>query len=766
MVLSAGSVIIFTLLMALGAQSPSPPSGGTLRGFVADPSGSAVVSAQVTVTDAHRRMRQTVRTNSEGRFTLPLPAGENYELRITADGFVEHVQRVTLAENETISLSITLAIAPLTETLVVTPGRTEQKLGDIPAPVTSLARGAVESSPALVVDDLLRQVPTFSLFRRSSSLASHPTTQGVSLRGIGPSGVSRTLVLLDNAPYNDPFGGWVAWSGIPLETVERVEIVPGSGSHLYGTYAYGGVINILTRAPERRSWRLTTQFGTQETGTLDGGFSDVFGRFAFSLGGSYVSTDGYPVVARAERGAIDTTATARYGTARLTLEYARSRVRLFLRGHLLDEHRRNGTHLQRNSTVAKFLTGGIIGDTAGGSHWQILTFAHLKAFHSTFTEIASDRSRERITLFQRVPTNSVGSSFLWSRRMAHRHLLTAGTDLRWIEGQSQELVPSATGIVVRRRVAGGTQWLGGFFFQDQVMATERLTITLTGRFDHWRNTDALSRETVLASGDSTETRFPVKSNSLVSPRVGVLYRVTDRWSLWGAASGGFRAPTLNELYRQFRVGNVVTLANDQLGPERLLGGEGGIRYAPADNLLFRLTGFWNRITGSISNATLSVTPTLITQKRQNLGRTRIRGLEADIEYRPTTRWRWTAAYLYDDATIREFPANPLIEGNRIPQVPAHRFSIQAQYTHPSRLSIFWQGRFVSRQFDDDRNQFALERFFLADLSLSRSWSQGIDLFVNVENLFNTTYAVGKTPFTTVGAPRRIRLGIRLSLAPR
>lgn len=764
MALSAGHTIILTVLLVWGTQVQ--PSGGTLRGRVADPFGSAVVSAQVTVTDAHRRTRQTVRTDSEGRFTLPLPAAGKYELRIAADGFVDHVQHVTISENENVSLSITLAIAPLTETLVVTPGRTQQKLGDIPAQVTTLPRGAVESSPALVVDDLLRQVPTFSLFRRSSSLASHPTTQGVSLRGIGPSGVSRTLVLLDNAPYNDPFGGWVAWSGIPLDMVERVEIVPGSGSPLYGTYASGGVINILTRAPERRSWRLTTHLGTQETGTLDGGFSDVLGRFAFSLAGSYVSTDGYPIIAPAERGAIDTTATARYGTARLTLEYARSRVRSFLRGHLLDEHRRNGTHLQRNSTVAKFLTGGLTGETAGGSHWQILASAHLKTFHSTFTEIAPDRSRERFTLFQRVPSNSVSSSFLWSRLTSRRHAVSSGTDLRWIEGQSQELVPSARGIIALRRVVGGTQWLWGFFLQDQVTVTERLTITLTGRFDHWRNTDALSRETVLATGASSETQFPVKSNSLASPRIGALYRVTDRLSLWGAASSGFRAPTLNELYRQFRVGNVVTLANDQLGPERLLGGEGGVRYAPTDNLLFRVTGFWNRIAGSISNATVSVTPTLITQKRQNLGRTRIRGLEADIEYRPTTRWRWAAAYLYDDATIREFPANRLIQGNRIPQVPTHRFSLQAQYTHPSRLSIFWQGRFVGRQFDDDRNQLALERFFLTDLSVSRSWSRGIDLFVNIENLLDTTYTVGKTPFTTIGAPRRIRLGIRLSFASR
>src|SRR5262249_7954433 len=138
---------------------------------------------------------------------------------------------------------ITLSPASILETLTVTPARTEQAVGNVPASVRVLDDTTIKQSPALVADDLLRQGPPFSLSRRSSSISAQPTTQGVSLRGIGPSGVSRTLVLMDGIPFNDPFGGWVYWTRIPMNSIERVEIVDGTSSSLYGNYAMGGVIN-------------------------------------------------------------------------------------------------------------------------------------------------------------------------------------------------------------------------------------------------------------------------------------------------------------------------------------------------------------------------------------------------------------------------------------------------------------------------------------------------------------------------------------------
>jgi outer membrane receptor for ferrienterochelin and colicin len=113
------------------------------------------------------------------------------------------------------SLKVELELARITEERVNVITRTEEVIGEMPASATVVRAEDIEQSPAVAADDILRQVPTFSLFRRTSSLAAHPTNQGVSLRGVGPSGASRTLVLIDNVPFNDPFGGWVYWTASP-----------------------------------------------------------------------------------------------------------------------------------------------------------------------------------------------------------------------------------------------------------------------------------------------------------------------------------------------------------------------------------------------------------------------------------------------------------------------------------------------------------------------------------------------------------------------
>ncbi len=151
------------------------------------------------------------------------------------------------------------------EPVVVTATRAEQPIGEAPASVTVLSREDIRQGAGQSLDDLLRQVPGFSLFRRSSSLVSHPTTQGVSLRGIGPSGASRALVLLDGVPVNDPFGGWVYWDRIPLQSVEQVEVVRGGGASLWGNYALSGVINIITRRPTERAAYFEGSYGTNDT---------------------------------------------------------------------------------------------------------------------------------------------------------------------------------------------------------------------------------------------------------------------------------------------------------------------------------------------------------------------------------------------------------------------------------------------------------------------------------------------------------------------
>src|SRR5574337_497341 len=248
---------------------------------------------------------------------------------------------------------------------------------------------------------------------------------------------------------------------------------------------------------------------------------------------------------------------------------------------------------------------------------------------------------------------------------------------------------------------------------------------------------------------------------------------------------GFRAPTINELFRPFRVRNDITVANPDLDPERLLGGEVGMDYAIMRNLLGRVTAFWNEVKDPVANVTIgvntgatainiaqcgSVPPGGVCRQRQNLGRTRIRGIEAELEYRLHPSWTFSGSYLFDDTDVLSAPNQPGLEGKQIAQVPKHQFTLKLSYTNPALINFYVQGRYVGDQFEDDLNTLKLGDYFVVDLMVWRSipvpkLSAG-EVFLAVENLFDRTYEVGKTGtptnnIVTIGAPVLVHGGLRV-----
>jgi outer membrane cobalamin receptor len=486
--------------------------------------------------------------------------------------------------------------------VVVTPGRMEQRASESPASVTVITREDIEQSASQTLDDLLRQVPGFSLFRRTSSLVGHPTTQGVSLRGIGPSGTSRALVLLDGVPINDPFGGWVYWNRVPLLGLEQVEVVRGGGSSVWGNYALGGVIHLLSRRPTERGAAFEASYGSRDTANLDLLLHEVRGPFRLSLEGNYFTTDGYKIVLPSRRGAIDVNADSEHQTFNGRLEWVVSPdVSFFLRGNYYDEDRGNGTRLQVNDTAAGDLVAGGRVRTPDGSTWTFNAFLQLQKFRSTFTTQAVDRNSETLALDQSVPTTSAGGALQWSHGFGS-HLLLSGADLRWVEGETDEDVFAATGFL-RRRVAGGEQLVTGAFLQDVFTPVPQWELVGGLRADYWLTYNASRRDTPPPAGVPARQQFSDVDQLAVSPRLAALWRATPATDLRASVYQGFRAPTLNELFRVFRVRNDVTVANEKLRPERLTGGELSAhqRWGPLDA---RVTGFWNDVEHLIANVTL------------------------------------------------------------------------------------------------------------------------------------------------------------------
>jgi outer membrane receptor protein involved in Fe transport len=763
--------VIAAFFLALAAAA--------LSGVVHDTSGAAVPGAVVFVRAAGGPERQAV-TGPDGRFTIELPDSAEVTVRVRAGGFAETARSLTAAER---GRDVTLVVEPATvlETVTVTPARGEERVIDVPASVSILKSEDIRQSPAVVADDVLRQVPTFSLFRRTSSLSSHPTAQGVSLRGIGPSGVSRTLVMIDGIPFNDPFGGWVYWTRVPLESVDRIEVVDGTSS-MYGNYAMGGVINIMSSRPAARTVELKPQYGTHNSPKFDFFASDVWGKLGAVVEGSAFDTEGFPIVIANERGRVDNKAAVNFANVNVKLDYNPTPgLNAFFRGGYFRENRDNakastidGTE-EANDTRWKHAAGGVRMLLGDGSDLQARLYTDVETFHSNFLAVPAanpPRSIGRMTLNQTVPTKSVGTVVQWGRAFGPRQFVQAGTDWRWVDGESQEdgLDAVVGQTVTLRRLSGGTQRSIGAFVQDIISPATNLTVTLGLRVDHWSNYNGHNLESSVPSGVPTanDRLLPDRSDTVASPRIAAVYHVSDRVNVWGNLATGFRAPTLNELYRQFRVGTVLTLANDQLGPERLIGGEAGVNVLPTRKVSVRGTWYDNHVRNPVSNVTRTTQGAAVTQQRDNLGRTRIQGLQAEVEYRPLSAWRLSGGYLYNHATVKEYDANTALVGNFLPQVPKHRGSIQASYVDPKVVGVTLGLQFIGRQFDDDQNirtvpgdsKPGLPGYLTADVMITRVVSRNLDLFLGAQNLFNEEYIVGTLP-TTIGSPRLVNAGLRI-----
>jgi outer membrane receptor protein involved in Fe transport len=748
-------------LLAFVACAPSPllarPSDHpVLEGVVVDGFGAPLPRADVRLIAGSSSA--TTRTDARGRFALEVPEGEPISLSVERAGFRRSERTVARQDLEK-EVKIALEPAPVTEEVVVTARRGPARLGDTAASVVVISRDDLESSAAPALDDVLRQVPGFALFRRSGSRTANPTAQGVSLRGTGASGASRAVVLVDGVPLNDPFGGWVYWGRVPRASLERVEVLRGGASDVWGSGALSGAIQLVRRETDLPAViTLDASGGSQATGDASLFSALRLGVYSASFSAEALTTDGYVPVEPSSRGSVDVEAGSRRTAADLALERRDGSGRFFLRGSLFDEDRENGTPLQVNDTRIAHVSVGGDRRLPNGS-LSLRAWGSDQSYHQSFSAIAADRGSERLTRLQEVPSEALGLSGEW-RRSFESHALTAGLEGRRVRGETREEIFGAGS---RSFVtAGGEEISGALFLEDVFAASERVTLTGTLRLDSWENRNGRQSMRAAAGTDPVSTRFEDRHETAWSPRLTFLYRASSSLTLSASACRSFRAPTLNELYRSFRVGNVETLANESLDAERLSGMEGGAMLSSA-RVFVRAAAFWMEIDDAIANVTLETTPTLVTRQRENLGRIRSRGVELDLESRLGRAWKLAAGYLFVDSAVAAARAAPELVGLRTPQVARHQGSLELAFDDPRVVRAALRARWLGRQFEDDQNRLPLDPYFTVDAFLSRSVIAGLDAFVAAENVFDERSDVGRTPVRTIGPPRTLRAGFRLRL---
>jgi outer membrane receptor protein involved in Fe transport len=710
---------------------------GTISGTIVDARNQPVAGAQI-LGDTGQLLGTTA---ADGSFTVPAGSGR---VEIAAHDF-----EPTSVNLEGPSPVHVLLEHPL-ESVTVTAYRSPLASGDSPASTRILTAQHLREAAGISLDDKLRQVPGFELFRRTSSLVANPTTEGVSLRGLGSTAASRSLVVFDEIPIDDAFGGWIHWEELPPPVIHSVELVRGGASDLYGSSAIGGVINIIPVRPAANRFELSTSYGSEATTDNSLLGSLKLGKWSGLVSSQIIGTDGYILIAPGVRGPIDQPYNVHAQNGLTEFDHGLSHDgRIFLRGSVLNEDRHNGTPIQINSTR--------LWRYAGGADWSNLVvrlYGDNEHYSQTFSTIAASRTSETLTRIGKDPADELGAAGHWHQVIGTHLLLLAGADIHDVRAADYEtMFPASKGYLnttARQRQSG--------LYGEVLFTPPAWTLSASGRVDHFSNFDASQYKTATAP-----LTLPQLNQTVFDPRVGITRRLTTMLAVSASAFRAYRAPTENELYRTGQVGSQTTQPNPTLRSERATGWEAGVHAdLPSIGSTVRVSYFWTQINRPITALTLSTTPTSSLLKRENLGQIESRGVSVDFASRPASWVSLEGGYQYADATVTSNAQQPNLVGNWIPQVARNMATTQLAFSHRRLGLLSLQGRISGRQYDDDANQFLLHSYFRFGAYASHDFGHHLVAFAAGDNLFDRSIEAGKTPTLTLASPRVARFGLRIN----
>lgn len=660
--------------------------------------------------------------------------------------------------------------------IVVTAARLPPAAGDAAFSVIRLDPDRLDWATRL--DEALATVPAVSLFRRTSSLAANPTTQGISLRSIAPSGAGRTLVTLDGVPLNDPFGGWVIWSQVAPESLSGLDIIRGAGAGPYGAGALTGVIQLRER--DQRGGALDLSGGEDGGQRLAAATTLSAGRVALTGTVQRELSDGYVPVRGPAAGAVDTPLDLATLSGALRADVALDdATALSLRASAYDEDRGSGLAGARSSASGQSYAATVSrAPSAERIGWRAQVWRRESDFSNTSAAVAARRGST-------TPANNQFATPAegWGANVALRRVAVdlaggrleweLGADARFNEGETREMFRFMSGAFTRDRVAGGETSVIGAYGEG---SWSRGPWLVAGglRVDGWENANGRrlerDRATGLATLDETD---PDRSGEVVSARLAARRDLGGGFAARAAAYSGFRPATLNELHRPFRVGNDLTEANAGLVPETLQGIEAGLAWERGTTAL-GATVFLNRIEDAIVNVTIGSGPGTfpragfvpaggVLRQRQNAGTIEATGIEATATHRIGARLSVDAALSLTDAEVDGGTSAAQLTGLRPAQAPEWAVSAGVDWQATDRLSLIGRVRHEGDRFEDDLNSRVLEAATTVDGRAEYAIRDGVMVYVAADNLFDAEVAVSETGdgVEGFGPPRTLRAGLSL-----
>lgn len=666
----------------------------------------------------------------------------------------------------------------LYDELTIVGERLAPSKGDVTLASTRFDTDDLGQNMGFALDQLLDRDAGFSLFRRTTSFLSHPTTRGVSLRGFGTNGAGRALVTLDGVPLNDPFGGWVNWPLVEGNLAD-VTLYKGAGMGRWGSGALTGVIELTSQRITKSSAQAEIQVGSHNTGQVKVQAQQTFDGGGFYIYGQQFDSDGSYLVSKDQRGPIDTKAASRVTAVGVGLQYEFSAARLHTRAAFGKDDRINGLDESRNETDSADVSLSLISvDDFAELTWQLNSYYQSRKFENSFASVQStfiSRDGERRVLDQfDVPGSSFGANGLVRYALNALTDIELGSDIRFMDGETNELFRNLGGGFTRSRLAGGEQMIAGAFLRWSHTPLTALTVDASFRVDQWKVSDGVRREFNLENNRAIvrDDQFDNQSGTTPTGRFGVAFDA-GLVTLSAAVYQGFRLPTINEYYRPFRVGNDITEANGTLKEETMTGIEAGLKGGLMNDGWWSVRGFYQNLKDGVGNVTLGFGPGVIApggfvpeggvlRQRNNIDKSVALGLEAGFDAPINSYLNINASYQWLDSEVKEFSLMPALVGNRLPQSPKHRGRLGLVAKWYEGFQFETNVHYESARFEDDQSRRNMPSATWVSMRLDFPLYEQFSGFVWAENIANKEIVsrIGGDGIINVARPRQIMLGVK------
>jgi outer membrane receptor protein involved in Fe transport len=639
------------------------------------------------------------------------------------------------------------------ETIVVTATRSERAVNDLPMSATVIREKEIQSAPVRSVDDLIRTIPGVHMSLVSSS-GSTPSNQRVSMHGLGGS---RALVLLDGIPLHDPYSGVVQWQKVPLESLRQIEVVRGGNASLFGNFALGGTINLVTRPAEQRLLALDVSYGSSATSrariSIEQPLSE---KLAIRVSHDRDDTDGFHRVPNAGPIDVEAWVESEITAARADVR-PNDRTSVYANASVSRIDMSQGTPAAFSKRDIVATSAGMHRSAGANGLLSVNTYYQRQKENLINTTVNGPRTSEFVSQDGMIPSTGAGASVEWSmqRRGAIR-FVSVGVDLQQLEASEDRVSFDRNGAITQLNRVGGRQRFAGLFAQASWQPSDRLEVLGSARIDTFRNEEGAD---VITGGEAIY--FPDTSSNQFDPRVSVRYALGARSAVRASAYRAFNAPTLRDLYRKTQTGSSIVFGNPHLQPETLVGSEIGWERA-TDRTHVEINLYRSVIDGLQARAAMPGQPSNY-YTQMNLGKARSQGVELMADFRLSRRWSTNLGYTYADAKIIEDPSPELI-GNLMPEVAPHVGSLSVRFRGDRGTNVDIRGRILSRSYGEAANLAIAPAHRVVDLSLSQTLRSGIDAYAIIENAFNEHYYLALTPSAFRSAlPRTITAGFRLNL---